>query len=111
MAPPVVAEVPEKTEEIIPPVDGEIKEKKECRRSRSEKMERRLTVLDLRRSASAISGEEETAAEGYNVEADEFRRMVESFIAKQQKRFHREESMAGIVSNEEQPHASIVACS
>ncbi|KAG6524997.1 uncharacterized protein LOC122048487 [Zingiber officinale] len=113
-APPVVAEVlPEKTEEIISisPVDVEKKEKKTCRRTRSEKMESRLTKPDLRRSASAISGGEATAAEGYNEEADEFRRMVESFIATQQKRFHREESMAVFVSNEEQPQASLVPCS
>lgn len=74
-------------------------------------MERRLTKPDLRRSASAISGGEEKVAEGSNEEADEFRRMVELFIATQQKRFHREESMALFVSNEEQPQSSIVACS
>ncbi|XP_074584103.1 uncharacterized protein LOC141840105 [Curcuma longa] len=74
-----------------------------CRRSRSVKMERRRNGrLDLRRSASDVSGVEAKP----DVDAEEFRRMIESFIEMQQKRFQREESMAGVVTSypEEQPH-------
>ncbi|KAG1346857.1 hypothetical protein COCNU_06G006860 [Cocos nucifera] len=89
-----------------------------CRRSRSEKIERRRKSPELRRAGSDVGpkgakpppptpaaptaeeDERETSAE----DAEEFRRMIEAFIAKQT-RFHREESMA--IVSAEGPHPLI----
>lgn len=85
------------TEEAATPLPGKEEKARRgaCRRSWSVKMERRQSgALDLRRSASDVSGVEAES----DVDAEEFRRMIESFIEMQQKRFRREESMAGVAT-------------
>ncbi|KAG6467350.1 uncharacterized protein LOC122036547 [Zingiber officinale] len=99
-------------EEVATPLPGKDKKvRRACLRRRSVKMERRRSgTVDLRRSGSDVSGVEAKP----DVDAEEFRRMIESFIEMQQKRFQREESMAGVSSSflEEQPHTyTVVTCS
>ncbi|XP_042380540.1 uncharacterized protein LOC121973007 [Zingiber officinale] len=98
-------------EEVATPLPGKDKKaRRACRISRSVKIKRRWSgTVDLRRSGSDVSGVEAKP----DVDAEEFRRMIESFIEMQQKRFQREESMAGVASSflEEQPHRHTVTCS
>ncbi|XP_010924339.2 uncharacterized protein [Elaeis guineensis] len=97
-------------------------ESRPCRRSRSEKIERRRRSVELRRVVSDVgpNGEKppppppavataevkedsETSAD----DAEEFRRTIEAFIAKQV-RFLREESMAVVSAEEPQDHRNAI---
>ncbi|EHA8591465.1 hypothetical protein COCNU_scaffold058515G000010 [Cocos nucifera] len=97
-------------------------ETRPCRRSRSEKIERRRRSLELRRvesdvgpnrekppppppaaATAEVKEEGETSAD----DAEEFRRTIEAFIAKQV-RFHREESMAVVSAEGPQGHRNAV---
>ncbi|KAJ0971649.1 hypothetical protein J5N97_019608 [Dioscorea zingiberensis] len=62
--------------------------RKEIQRTTSEKMERKREEPELRRSETDVGRKADKEED-----ADEFRRMIEDYIAKQW-RFHREESMA-----------------
>lgn len=94
-------------------------ETRPCQRSRSGKIERRRRSLQLRRVESdvgpngekppplppaAATAQVKEESETSSDDAEEFRRTIEAFIAKQM-RFHREESMA-IVSAEGQHPAA-----
>lgn len=112
--PPTVAS----PEEVVFEDKAVCMEIRPCRRSQSGKIERRRRSLELRRAASDVgtNGEkpppQPSAAATAQVkeewetstdDAEEFRRTIEAFIAKQM-RFHREESMA--IASAEGPHPS-----
>lgn len=112
-----------------PPIFGTVAEERKtvceanpaCRRSRSEKFERRREEGKLRRAETLCSGggkawtmvahdkggataQDRVGAEE-EVDAEEFRRIIEEFIAKQQ-RFQREESLA-VVACSDGPEYSV----
>lgn len=71
-------------------------EERECRRSRSEKLEHGPRVPELRRSVTEVEGSGQKQPMASDEDAEEFRRTVEAFIEKQL-RFHRQESMSQAV--------------
>ncbi|WOL03859.1 hypothetical protein Cni_G12579 [Canna indica] len=111
---------PEPAEAAEKPEEGPVRREKArrvCRRSRSERMKRRRVGPELQRSVSEVSGKEAAAAaekeasleESNEGDEEEFRQMIESFIATQMKRIRREESVAGVVSSEA-PRNVRIAC-
>ncbi|KAH0449974.1 hypothetical protein IEQ34_020666 [Dendrobium chrysotoxum] len=101
-------EVPYPSPPHLGPIEEvEYEEKKVCveissyRRSKSEKLERVREEPELRRSETAVVSrgrKGEVAHDGGDSEGEEdaehFRRTIEEFIAKHQRRFQREESLA-----------------
>jgi hypothetical protein len=75
----------------------------DMRRSESENGRRR------RRSTSSAVPEEWGCAEDDDDEGEEFRRAVEAFIAKQQTRFHREESFGLVVAGDDAQAITVAA--
>ncbi|KAI0492895.1 hypothetical protein KFK09_027171 [Dendrobium nobile] len=102
------SEVPYPSPPNLEPIEeDEFEEKKVCveissfRRSQSEKLERVREEPELRRSGTAVISrgrKGEVAHDGEDSEGEEdaehFRRTIEEFIAKHQRRFRREESLA-----------------
>lgn len=67
-------------------------------KSRSERLERGPRELELRRSLTEVEGSGEKQPVASEEDAEEFRRTVEAFIAKQLK-FRRQESMSMVVAS------------
>ncbi|KAG1342814.1 hypothetical protein COCNU_05G010430 [Cocos nucifera] len=68
-----------------------------CRRSRSERLELGPSAPELRRSVTEVDSSDQKQPVASEEDAEEFRRTVEAFIAKQL-RFHRQESVSTSMS-------------
>lgn len=70
-----------------------VDEGRACRTSRSERLERASSVPECRQSVTEVEGSSQKQPVASEEDAEDFRRTVEAFIAKQL-RFHRQEYMS-----------------